>query len=173
MKREIHILMLEDDDADAALEQHTLREGGVRFSLTRVQTEADFSRELDRNPPDVILSDYSMPGFDGLAALNIAKKKRADIPFIFVTGTMGEDVAIETLKNGATDYVLKTRLMRLVPAVHRALREAQERAHRKRAEVELRESHKQLRALTVYCNTCGRRNAPGLRGRSTTNWAKR
>jgi two-component system, NarL family, sensor histidine kinase UhpB len=150
MKKQIHILMLEDDDSDAELERHTLQKGGVQFSLMRVQTEDDFIQELDRNPPDVILSDYSMPGFDGYAALNIAKKKHPEIPFIFVTGTMGEEVAIETLKNGATDYVLKTRLTRLVPAVHRALREAQERTDRRLAEVQLRESHKQLRALSVY-----------------------
>jgi two-component system, NarL family, sensor histidine kinase UhpB len=150
MKKQIHILMVEDDDADADLEQHTLHKGGILFSLARVQTEANFIQELDRNPPDVILSDYSMPGFDGYAALNIAKKKRPEIPFIFVTGTMGEEVAIETLKNGATDYVLKTRLTRLVPAVHRALSEAQERIDRRLAEVQLRESHKQLRALSVY-----------------------
>ncbi len=150
MNKQIHILMLEDDAADAALEQHTLRHGGIHFSMVRVQTEADFILELDRNPPDVILSDYSMPGFDGYDALNIAKKKCPEIPFIFVTGTMGEEVAIETLKNGATDYVLKTRLTRLVPAVHRALREAQERIDRKRAEMQLRASHKQLRALSVY-----------------------
>jgi signal transduction histidine kinase len=115
-----------------------------------VQTESDYIRELDRNPPDVILSDYSMPSFDGHAALNIAKKRRPEIPFIFVTGTMGEEVAIETLKNGATDYVLKTRLARLTPAVNRAMREAQERRDRVLAEVQLRESHKQLRSLSVY-----------------------
>jgi signal transduction histidine kinase len=150
MKKEIHILMLEDDAADADLERLTLRKGGVHFSLTRVETEADFIRELNEHPPDLILSDYSLPGFNGHEALNIAKQKCPDIPFVFVTGTMGEEVAIETLKNGATDYVLKTRLTRLVPAVHRALREAQERADRKRAEDQLRESHKQLRSLSVY-----------------------
>ncbi len=142
--------MLEDDAADAALEQRTMRDGGLSFSIIRVQSEPDFVQELDGNPPDVILSDYSMPGFDGHIALGIAQKKRPDIPFIFVTGTMGEEVAIETLKNGATDYVLKTRLARLVPAVHRALREAQERNDRRLAEVQLRESHQQLRALSVY-----------------------
>src|SRR5581483_6631401 len=89
-------------------------------------------------------------GFDGYAALNIAKEKCPQTPFIFVTGTMGEEVAIETLKTGATDYVLKHRLARLVPSVHRALREAQERAERRRAEAQLRESHEQLRALSVY-----------------------
>ena len=148
--KKIHILMVEDDEADAELEQHTLHKGGILFFLARVQTEVDYIQELDRNPPDVILSDYSIPGFDGYAALNLAKKKHAEIPFIFVTGTMGEEVAIETLKNGATDYVLKTRLARLVPAVNRAMREAQERHDRMLAEVQLRESYKQLRSLSVY-----------------------
>lgn len=142
--------MLEDDATDAELTRHTLRKGGFHFVLTRVETEDDYIRQLDEDPPDLILSDYSLPGFDGYAALNIAKDKCAATPFIFVTGTMGEEVAIETLKNGATDYVLKTRLGRLVPAVHRALREAEERAERRRAEERLRASHEQLRALSVY-----------------------
>jgi signal transduction histidine kinase len=148
--KKIHILMVEDDAMDAELEQRTLHKGGIHFSLARVQTEADYIQELDRNPPDVILSDYSIPGFDGYAALKLAKKKHPEIPFIFVTGTMGEEVAIETLKNGATDYVLKTRLTRLVPAVNRAMSEARERRDRMLAEVQLRESHKQLRSLSVY-----------------------
>jgi signal transduction histidine kinase len=150
VKKEIHILMLEDDARDAELAKHVLRQGGVQFSMIRVETKQEFVRELQRRQPDVILSDYSLPGFDGYSALNIAKEKSPETPFIFVTGTMGEEVAIETLKNGATDYVLKTRLARLVPAVHRALREAQERVERRRAEARLRESHEQLRALSVY-----------------------
>ena len=150
LKKEIHILMLEDNPTDSELAGHTLRRGGVKFTATRVETEHDFIRELDKNPPDLILSDYALPGFDGYAALDIAKKKAPNIPFIFVTGTMGEEVAIETLKNGATDYVLKHRLARLVPSVHRALREATERDERRRAQEQLRESHEQLRALSVY-----------------------
>jgi signal transduction histidine kinase len=150
LKKEIHILMLEDNPMDSELAGHTLKRGGVKFTATRVETEEDFVRELDSNPPDLILSDYALPGFDGYAALDIAKKKAPHIPFIFVTGTMGEEVAIETLKNGATDYVLKHRLARLVPSVHRALREAGERAERRRAQEQLRESHEQLRALSVY-----------------------
>src|ERR1041384_4806853 len=149
----IHILMLEDNDADAELNELTLREGGLSFVARRVQRRADFVRELAKHPPDLILSDYALPSFDGLAALAIAREKSPDIPFIFVTGTMGEEVAIETLKNGATDYVIKYRLQRLVPSVHRALREAQERAERKRAERQLRESHEQLRALSAYLQT--------------------
>src|SRR5438874_3112921 len=142
--------MLEDDGADAELTRFTLRKGGLHFSLARVETKDGFLNELNQHPPALILSDYSLPGFDGNEALNLARKKCPETPFIFVTGTMGEEVAIETLKSGATDYVLKTRLSRLIPAVHRALREAQERTQRRRAEEQLRQSHKQLRALSVY-----------------------
>lgn len=150
VKKQIHILMLEDNTADAELSVITLRRGGVQFSHARVDTEGDFRHELEQRPPDLILSDYAMPSFDGYAALDIAKQLAPNTPFIFVTGTMGEEVAIETLKNGATDYVLKHRLQRLVPSVHRALREAQERVERRRAQEQLRESHEQLRALSVY-----------------------
>jgi signal transduction histidine kinase len=150
LKKEIHILMLEDNAADAELSKHTLRQSGIAHRAVRVETEADFIRELEQHPPDLILSDYALPGFDGYAALDIAKRIRPDTPFIFVTGTLGEEVAIETLKNGATDYVLKHRLARLVPSVHRAMREAQGRSERRRAEERLRESHAQLRALSLY-----------------------
>src|SRR3954451_4818400 len=150
MKNDIHILMLEDDSVDAELTNLALRKGGLTYSLVRVQTESQYTGELDHNPPELILSDYSLPGFNGYTALAIAKEKCPETPFIFVTGTMGEEVAIETLKNGATDYVLKTRLSRLIPAVHRALREAHDRGERKRAQEQLRKSHEQLRALSVY-----------------------
>jgi signal transduction histidine kinase len=98
----------------------------------------------------LILSDYSLPGFNGKDALAMALKRCPETPFVFVTGTMGEEVAIETLKGGATDYVLKTRLSRLMPAVNRALREAAQRVEHRRAEEQLRQSHEQLRALSVY-----------------------
>jgi signal transduction histidine kinase len=150
VKNDFHILMLEDDPSDAELTKFALRKGGLNFSLVRVETRDEYIQELQQNPPELILSDYSLPGFNGYTALHIAQEKCPQIPFIFVTGTMGEEVAIETLKSGATDYVLKTRLSRLIPAVHRAMREARDRAQHKRAEDELRESHKQLRALSVY-----------------------
>jgi signal transduction histidine kinase len=150
MKNDIHILMLEDDSADAELTKFALRKGGLNFSLVRVETKEQYTGELDLHPPALILSDYSLPGFNGYTALAIAQERCPETPFIFVTGTMGEEVAIETLKSGATDYVLKTRLSRLIPAVHRALREARERAERRQAEEKLRESHEQLRALSVY-----------------------
>jgi len=150
VKKDIHILMLEDDRADADLTQFALRKGGLHFSLARVETQAEYVHELEHRPPSLILSDYSLPGFNGQDALGIARKKCPGTPFIFVTGTMGEEVAIDTLKSGATDYVLKTRLSRLIPAVNRALREAQQRAQHREAEEQLRQSHEQLRALSFY-----------------------
>ena len=142
--------MLEDDAADADLTRFALRKGGLRFSVARVETRDQYLRELSQHPPELILSDYSLPGFNGHDALNLARARCPETPFIFVTGTLGEEVAIETLKSGATDYVLKTRLSRLMPAVNRALREAHNRTQRRRAEEQLRQSHEQLRALSVY-----------------------
>jgi signal transduction histidine kinase len=150
VKKDIQILMVEDDSSDAELTRFALKKGGFHFTLTRVETRRDYIAQLDENPPTLILSDYSLPGFNGHDALEIARHKCPQIPFIFVTGTMGEEVAIDTLKSGATDYVLKMRLPRLVPAVHRALKEAQQQAAHRRAEEQLRESHEQLRALSVY-----------------------
>ena len=148
--RALRILLLEDNAPHAELVEHFLRESGLRFSLVRVETREHYVGQLESHPPDMILSDYALPSFDGYAALAIAKEKAPHTPFIFVTGTMGEEVAIETLKSGATDYVLKTRLARLGPAVQRALRESAERGERERAEDQLRKSLDQLRALTTY-----------------------
>jgi signal transduction histidine kinase len=147
---ELRILLLEDNPPHAELVEHFLRDSGLKFQVTRVETRDDYIEQIEQHPPDMILSDYALPFFDGYAALALAKEKVPDIPFIFVTGTMGEEVAIETLKNGATDYVLKTRLARLGPAVHRALRESADRRERQRAEDKLRRSLDQLRALTTY-----------------------
>jgi signal transduction histidine kinase len=150
VRNEIRILLLEDNATDADLIRHALRKGGVVFSLDHVDTKTEFIQRIEQGSLDLILSDFSLPSLDGYAALTIAQEKCPDIPFIFVTGTLGEEVAIETLKQGATDYVLKQRLARLVPSVHRALREARERADRKRAQEQLRHSHEQLRALSVH-----------------------
>lgn len=150
MKKYIQILLLEDNVDDAVMIEHVLAKEGLLFALERVETSADFIRALDRGVWDAILSDYSLPDFDGRTALSLSRKKCPDVPFIFVTGTLGEELAIETLRNGATDYVMKHRLTRLAPALHRALREARERAGRKHAIEQLRLSHDQLRALSVY-----------------------
>ena len=135
----LRILSLEDDPRDTELIQEVLEAEGLVCALMRVETEPAFVASLDGNI-DLILADYTLPAFDGLSALRLAKDKCPDVPFIFVSGTLGEEVAIEALKVGATDYVLKTRLSRLVPSVLRALREADERAAHKRAQEALAQS---------------------------------
>ena len=140
----LRMMHLEDDKADAELVQETLAMGGVECELSRVTTESEFRATLQEGRIDLILADYTLPSFDGLSALKITREQEPDLPFIFVSGTLGEEIAIDALKIGATDYVLKQRLSRLVPAVRRALREAEERAERKRAEEETLESQRQL-----------------------------
>jgi PAS domain S-box-containing protein len=138
MEKKLRILILEDVPADAELMERELRKGGIIFSSKRVDTQKAFLKELEEFAPDLILGDYSLPSFDGLTALALAQEKYPDILFIFVSGSIGEELAIETLKRGATDYVLKDRLSRLVPGVNRALREIKERTDRKQAETELK-----------------------------------
>lgn len=145
--RKLQFLLLEDSVLDAELIQTTLQEGGIQFELTQVQSQEQFTIALQTQRVDLILSDYSLPSFDGISALAIARQLCPQIPFIFVSATLGEELAIETLKSGATDYVLKQRLVRLVPAVQRALRETQERRERQRAEIALRETENQYRLL--------------------------
>ena len=140
----LQILLLEDDSADAELVQELLEEEQFVCEITRVDDRSGFQAALERGGIDLILADYTLPSFDGLSALKLAIGSRPDVPFIFVSGTLGEEVAIEALKIGATDYILKTRISRLVPSVHRALREARERAERKRAEEALRQSETYL-----------------------------
>jgi PAS domain S-box-containing protein len=135
----LRILLLEDDARDAELIQELLEAEDFICEITRVQTRAELLSALENGDIDLILADYKLPSFDGLSALKLAQSTRPDLPFIFVSGTLGEDTAIEALKIGATDYVLKTRLSRLVPSVQRALREARERAERQCAEETLRE----------------------------------
>ncbi len=140
----LKVLLLEDSNLDAELVLHQLTEGGIRCVAEQVHSRAGFEAALARGGWDVILADYSLPGFDGSTALRLARERHPDVPFLFVSGAIGEEVAIETLKAGATDYVLKHRLERLVPAVRRALAEAQERAERKRLEAELRRRAEEL-----------------------------
>jgi len=130
----IHILHLEDDAADAKLVQAILEEAGLACRITLVQTGDEFGEALRQGGYDVILADFRLPNYDGMAALRLVQEMGVDIPLIFVSGTMGEDAAIEGLTKGATDYVLKQKLARLVPAVKRALSEAENRRQRQRAE---------------------------------------
>ncbi|MCU0527336.1 MAG: response regulator [Elainella sp. Prado103] len=149
----LRFLLLEDSPSDAAVIEAMLAEGQIDCELLRLETRADFvaalETALETKAFDLILADYSLPQFDGISALEIACQICPDIPFIFVSASLGEELAIETLKRGATDYVLKQRLGRLVPCVQRALREAQERRERQRAEVALRQSEALLRTVAA------------------------
>src|SRR5437879_1019262 len=128
MKKELTILCVEDVPADVVRVNHALREVGMSFRSKRVDTQEAFLHELEHNPPDVILSDHGLPSFDGFTALAIAREKCPDVPFIFVTDSLGEQMAIDTFESGATDYVLKKDLSKLATVVRRGLREAEKRA---------------------------------------------
>ncbi|MEH1849983.1 MAG: response regulator [Nostoc sp.] len=147
MMNVLRFLLLEDSLLDAELAQAMLTEGGINCELIRVETGADFLAALESETFDLILSDYALPSFDGISALEIARNRTPEVPFIFVSAALGEELAIEALKNGATDYVLKQRLGRLVPSVQRALREAKERRERQRAEESLQKSEAKYRRI--------------------------
>lgn len=151
--KHVRILILEDRQADAELMMRELLQQGIPFTAKRTATQAEFLAELRESPPDLILADYSLPGYDGLSALATAQKELPEAPFIFVSGVLGEETAIEALHRGATDYVLKDRLTRLGPAVRRALREIEERVRRSEAEEALRKSEQRWRMLFKYTRT--------------------
>jgi diguanylate cyclase (GGDEF)-like protein len=141
-------LILEDNVCDAELAVRQLRRAGIACAWQRVETETAFRDALRESPPDVILSDYSLPGFDGASALAWVVREAPDTPFIYVSGTIGEERAIDALKHGAVDYVLKTNLTRLAPAVRRALEEAASRRARRRAEERVGRLTRVLRMLS-------------------------
>ncbi|TMQ64927.1 MAG: response regulator [Candidatus Eisenbacteria bacterium] len=147
VERPLQIVHLEDDPNDKLIVRATLKQQGVHCEVASVSTKDEFVRALERADIDLILSDYGLPGFDGLSALAIASRVQPNTPFILVSGTMGEEAAIESLRGGATDYVLKSRLTRLAPAVRRAVEEANERKTRHQTEVTLERERKFLRAL--------------------------
>ena len=164
----LRILLLEDSLLDTELIQMNLINGGIDGELVRVETRTDFLRALEVDSFDLILSDYSLPSFDGISALEIAQATCPEVPFIFVSATLGEELAIETLKSGAIDYVLKQRLDRLAPAVKRALREAEERLERQRAESELRQLTSELeRRVEERTAELAKANEALLRSEST------
>lgn len=150
----LRVLLIEDSVLDAELIASRLDDAGWSFTLARVQDQGALDQALATGAYDIILSDYNIPGFDGMAALATAHRLRPNVPFLFVSGALGEDKAIELLKRGATDYVLKDRLERLVPSIQRALGEAHEKHERRRAEELLRERERTLSTLMA--------NLPGM-----------
>lgn len=147
MTERLRILHLEDNLNDADLVKGLLEAEGLACDVVVVESRADFASALEREDFDLILSDFSLPSYDGRSALLLARKKCPDVPYIFFSGTIGESAAIESLKAGATDYVLKQWPARLIPAIRRALSEARELAERKRAEEKLRQVQGQFASI--------------------------
>ena len=140
--RRIRVLHVEDDETDSELVADQLREGALDAELVRVDDEAAMARALREFRPDIVLSDLAMPGFSGYRALELVREHSRYVPFIFVSGTMGEETAVAALRQGATDYIIKNNPTRLVPAVERALREARDQVIRDRTEAELLRSQR-------------------------------
>jgi DNA-binding NtrC family response regulator len=149
MENETRILILEDVASDADLMEYELQNAGFTFSSKRVTSKKEYLNALENFSPDLILSDYDLPQYNGVLALAEAKARIPDIPFILVTGAIGEELAIDILTRGANDYVMKSCLQRLAPAVHRAIEEAAEVSARKNAEAELKKAHDELEMLVA------------------------
>jgi PAS domain S-box-containing protein/diguanylate cyclase (GGDEF)-like protein len=146
MQTSLRVVLVEDQESDATLVRLHLSRNNIECVLHRVECETDFVEALEEVKPDIILSDFSMPQFDGLSALKLAVKLAPEVPFIFVSGTIGEERAIEALRGGATDYVLKGNLKRLASAVQRAVRESALAALQQQAAQQLRDNEARLRA---------------------------
>lgn len=161
---DLRILMLEDTPHDAELVQLALRRGGVRCAFKHVHQKDHFLSELYNSRPDLIFSDHALPSFDGLSALNIVRSNFPELPFIFVSGAMGEEAVIRAFEKGAAGCVLKSNLTELVPAVVRALNRAHEARRIRDLETELRRLSAELQALhervkildlvATICSTC-------------------
>ena len=144
----LRVLLVEDSATDAKLVVRELQRGGIVVEFERVETAEAMRAALGARPGDIVLSDWSMPRFSALAALAVLQETSRDLPFIIVSGTVGEDTDVEAMRAGAHDYVLKDRLGRLGPADEREIRECRERAARRKADEALRESEARFRRLS-------------------------
>lgn len=147
MKTALRILVVEDSEDDALLVLLQIKKGGYNVDYKRVETAKEMVSALREKTWDIILTDYIMPHFNGLEAITILKESGIDIPIIVISGTIGEEVAVETMKAGAHDYLMKDNLKRLIPAIERELLESKNRAERRRAEVALKEQYSTLRSI--------------------------
>lgn len=154
MTQLLRILLLEDNLADAELNERILRKAGMTFESVRTDDEASFAAALESFKPELVLADYRLPNFDGISALALVRDRNPDLPFIFVTGNMGEDMAVESLHKGANDYILKDRISRLPAAVGRALKQAEQHRQLRLSESALRESEARFRAMVEASTDC-------------------
>lgn len=147
MRKALRVLIVEDSAEDMEMLLLELRRGGYEVVFERVDTDEGFNAALDRQSWDVVLSDYTMPSFSGAAALTSLRRRGSDVPFIFVSGTIGEDVAVEAVKSGADDYIMKSNMKRLLPIIQRELQESELRREHKRAEENFQQSEERFRQL--------------------------
>ena len=147
MNKSLRILIIEDSEDDTILLTRKLRQSGYEPLYERVDTRKKMEESLKKQSWDLILCDYSMPNFNAVEALKLLQKSRLDIPFIIISGTIGEDIAVEAVKAGASDYMLKDNLIRLLPAIDRELRELKNRRARKLAEEALIKSEQNLQNI--------------------------
>lgn len=143
----VRVLLVEDSEPDAALLVRELVKSGYQVTHKRIQTAGEMSQALDSEPWDIVLCDYVMPAFSGMAALELLHQRGLDLPFLIVSGQIGEDIAVQAMKAGAHDYIFKGNLKRLGPAIERELAEAQSRRKRREAESEVRRTAGELRVL--------------------------
>lgn len=143
----LRILHLEDDPCDREMVRRLMMKEGMACDFTYASSQGEFQRALENAKFDAIFADFTLPGYDGMAALALGRAKCPEVPYLFVSGTIGEKRAIESMKSGATDYVFKDHLEQLIPALRRALREAEERARRKQAEESLRLAEEKYRSI--------------------------
>ncbi len=144
MNKQYKILHLEDNPSDAGLIEHALKKSGLNFIVKIVETRDEFINGLKNFNPDIILSDHSLPQFDSLEALSIYNQSGVEIPFILITGSVSEEFAIRSIKEGADDYILKNNLMRLPAAIQQALKTRKIEAEKRKANIELEATHKEL-----------------------------
>jgi len=144
MTGNLKILIIEDNKSDIDLLHRELKKNGLHFTSEIVETRESFESALDNFIPDIILSDYTLPAFDGLTAFHIKQNKSPDTPFIIVSGSIGEEGAVELIKNGVTDYALKDKLFSLAPKINRALKDAGERREKALTDEKLKAQNEKL-----------------------------
>jgi DNA-binding NtrC family response regulator len=168
MKTRLQILLVEDNESDAQLIARQITKAGIDGSICRVETEEELVQALQHSKPDVILSDFSLPQLTGLRALELSIAHAPEVPFIYVSGTIGEERAIDALRRGATDYILKSSLSRLTASIERALRESRLKAEKHKSEQVRREQGIRLQRLTRTYRTLSSTSSAIVRMRSST-----
>src|SRR5436190_24019112 len=163
MNKPLDILIVEDSEEDTLLLLHALRRGNYNPTFERVDGSAAMNAALERRNWDIVVADFSMPQFNALAALELVRNRGLDVPFIIVSGTIGEELAVTAMRNGAQDYIMKGNLTRLVPAVERELRDAADRRERRRAEDKLRVNQEEFRVAHEIQQRLFPKSSPDLR----------